>query len=259
MDMFDLSGRVALVTGGSRGLGLSMARALGRAGATPILLARKGDELAEAAASLAADGVTARAHPFDLQKLDAIAGLVGAIMAEHGRIDILINNAGTSWGAPAEDYPPAAWRKVMTLNLDAAFELSRNVAKAAMLPAGRGAIINVSSIAGLGAGRGDQLPAAAYHASKAGLINLTRALAAEWGGRGIRVNALAPGWFPTDMSDVVIARHREAFLSRIPLGRFGEAESADIMGPALFLASDASRYVTGAVLSADGGIAALLG
>jgi len=259
MDMFDLSGRVALVTGGSRGLGLAMGRALGRAGATPILLARKEAELAEAVASLAADGVAAHAQPFDLQRLDAIPALVEGLVARHGRIDILVNNAGTSWGAPAEDYPAAAWRKVMTLNLDAAFELARCVAKAAMLPARSGAIINVSSIAGLGAGRGDHLPAAAYHASKAGLINLTRALAAEWGGRGIRVNALAPGWFPTDMSEVVIARHREAFLSRIPLARFGEAESADIMGPVLFLASDASRYVTGAVLSADGGIAALLG
>ena len=259
MDIFDLSGRVALVSGGSRGLGLAMARALGRAGATPILVARKEAELAGAVDSLAADGITAQARPFDLQQLDAIEALVAELVAAHGRLDILVNNAGTSWGAPAEDYPPAAWRKVMTLNLDAAFELSRHVARAAMLPAGRGSIIMVSSIAGLGAGRGDQLPAAAYHASKAGVINLARALAAEWGGRGVRVNALCPGWFPTDMSSVVIERHRAAFLARIPLARLGEAESADIMGPALFLASDASRYVTGAVLAADGGIAALLG
>ncbi len=259
MDMFDLAGRVALVTGGSRGLGLAMARVLGRAGATPLLVARKAHELEAAQASLAAEGITAHAFPFDLQQLEAVPALVADILAAHGRIDILINNAGTSWGAPAEDYPPAAWRKVMALNLDAAFELSRHVARAAMLPAGRGSIVMVSSIAGLGAGRGDQLPAAAYHASKAGLINLARALAAEWGGRGIRVNALCPGWFPTDMSEVVIARHREAFLSRIPLGRFGEADSADIMGPVLFLASDASRYVTGAVIAADGGINALIG
>jgi gluconate 5-dehydrogenase len=259
MDMFDLSGRVALVTGGSRGLGLAMARALGRAGAIPVLLARKPDELEAALASLDADGIAAQARPFDLQRLDDIPALVADLVAAHGRLDILVNNAGTSWGAPAADYPPQAWRKVMGLNLDAAFELSRHVARAAMLPAGRGSIVMVSSIAGLGAGRGDHLPAVAYHASKAGVINLARALAAEWGGRGIRVNALCPGWFPTDMSEVVIARHREAFLERIPLGRFGEAESADIMGPLLFLASDASRYVTGAVLAADGGISALVG
>lgn len=255
--MFDLTGRVAIVTGGSRGLGLAMARALGAAGARLVLTARKEAELAEAVAALAAEGIAAEGVPLDGADLAAVPGFVDGVVARHGRIDILINNAGASWGAPAADYPLDAWRKVMAINVDAVFVLSQAVAVKAMLPARRGVIVNIASIAGLGGAPRGAMQTSAYNTAKAAVINLTRSLAGEWGEDGIRVNAIAPGWFPTKMSRGLLSREGEGFLPRIPLGRFGDVDR-EIGGPALFLVSDAASYITGATLMVDGGLSALV-
>lgn len=257
MNPLDLTGKVALVTGGSRGLGLSMARALGAAGARVVIAARKAHELEAARAALGTRGMAVDATIADLSDLDAIPGYVDALLTRHGAIDILVNNAGASWGAPSETHPLEAWRKVMTINLDGVFALTQAVAARSMLPRRSGSIVIVASIAGLGGAPAGTMAAAAYHASKAGAINLARALACEWGARGLRVNALCPGWFPTRMSGALLAEHGDAFLGNIPMARFGDPEGLDITGPLLFLASDLSRYVTGAVLTADGGLSAV--
>lgn len=256
-DMFDLTGRVALITGGSRGLGLAMARTLGRAGAAVVLTARKEAELEAAATALAAEGLAASAIAADGADLAAAPALVERVLASHGRVDILVNNAGASWGAPAATHPLDAWRKVMAINLDGVFALSQAVAVRAMLPARRGVILNVASIAGLGGAPKGTMQSAAYNASKAAVINLTKTLACEWSPDGIRVNAIAPGWFPTKMSQGLLSREGESFLPRIPLGRFGDVDS-EIGGATLFLVSDASSYVTGATLMVDGGLSALV-
>src|SRR5690606_32796771 len=189
--LFDLDGRTALVTGGSRGLGLQIAEALGDFGAAVMIAARKRHELGEALAPLRGRRIAAEA-------------LVEATLAAFGGIDVLVNNAGATWGAPAEDYPLEAWDKVFNLNVRALFALSQQVARRAMLPRGSGRIVNIASVAGLRGNAGALLKTAAYNASKGAVVNLTRALAAEWGGRGITVNAIAPGFFPSKMSQGVI-------------------------------------------------------
>ena len=255
--MFDLTGRVALITGGSRGLGLAMARALGQAGARVVITARKPAELEEAAAALVAEGLDAQAIAADGSDLAAAPVLVDDVLARHGRLDILINNAGASWGAPAADYPLDAWRRVMAINLDGVFALSQAAAAKAMLPARRGSILNIASVAGLGGAPKGTMQSAAYNASKAAVINLTRSLACEWSPDGVRVNAIAPGWFPTKLSRGLLSREGEGFLPRIPLGRFGDVDT-EIGGVALFLVSDAASYVTGATLIVDGGMSAIV-
>jgi gluconate 5-dehydrogenase len=253
--LFDLSGRVALVTGGSRGLGLEIARTYGRAGAKLAISARKPDELEAARAELSGEGLEVEAFRADLGDMAAADPLAQAVIDCFGQIDVLVNNAGLTWGAPAESHPHDAWRKVLAVNLDGVFALSQAVAAKSMLPRSQGSVIIVASVAGMG---GSPAPFAtpAYNASKAGAINLARALATEWGRRGVRVNALCPGWFPTKMSRGTLSTFEQAFLNHIPMGRFGDPLS-EIGGPALFLASDASRYMTGAVLAVDGGITAL--
>jgi NAD(P)-dependent dehydrogenase (short-subunit alcohol dehydrogenase family) len=247
--LFDLSGRVALVTGGATGLGLQMATGLAEMGAHLILCARKVERCEQAAAELEKLGVKTLAMACDVKNPVAVESVVGAAVAKFGRIDILINNAGTSWGAPVEEMKLEHWNKVIETNLTGTFLFAQAVGKV-MVPARRGKIINISSVAGIH-GAPPQFQAIGYHASKGGVIAFTKDLACKWGIHNIQVNAIAPGWFPTDMSSVVMERNKDYFLSRIPLGRFGGEK--DLKGAAVFLASDASDYVTGQILAVDGG------
>jgi len=248
--LFDLSGKVALVTGGSRGLGLQMAMALGEMGAKLALTARKADELALAEARLQALGFEVLVVPGDLAKAEGIPSLVDAVLVRYGTIDILVNNAGATWSAPAETHPAEAWRKVMALNIDAMFLLSQEVGRSCFLPQGSGKIINISSIAGL-AGNPPGMTALAYNTSKGAVLAFTRTLASEWGPHNINVNAICPGFFPTKMSAALLQKIEAEVLAATPLGRLGG--DADLMGAVVFLASEASRHMTGQQLILDGG------
>lgn len=255
--LFDLSGRTALVTGGSRGLGLQLAQALGEAGAKVMLTARKADELEQAAAQLQSQGIEAQWIAADCAREDDIERLGAQTLERLGQIDILVNNAGATWGAPAEDYPLQAWDKVMNLNVRGYFILSQYVGKHSMIPRRRGSIINVSSIAGLG-GNPLDMKTIAYNTSKGAVINFTRALAAEWGHYGIRVNALCPGFFPSKMSRGLLeAMGQERLAAHAPLQRLGDEE--DLKGTTVLFASDAGKHITGQWLAVDGGVSAIVG
>ncbi|HEX5184386.1 MAG TPA: SDR family oxidoreductase [Allosphingosinicella sp.] len=249
--LFDLSGRTAIVTGGSRGLGLQIARALGEYGASLALVARKQAELDAAVAALEAAGCVADGFAADLGAKDSASALTQRVLDRFGRIDILVNNAGATWGAPAEDYPIDGWNKVIDLNVTGLFLLTREVARAAFLKQGKGAVVNVASVEGLQGHHPDRIGTIAYNAAKGAVINMTRALAAEWGPRGIRVNALAPGFFPSKMTRAILERHGVDLLRETPLGKFGG--DADLMGAALLLASDAGGHITGQTIVVDGG------
>ncbi|WP_119157152.1 SDR family oxidoreductase [Caldimonas tepidiphila] len=248
--LFDLSGKVALVTGGSRGLGLQMAEALGEMGCKLAICARKADELAEARAHLEGLGCEVLTHVIDLQKFEQIPALVDAVVERFGTIDILVNNAGATWGAPAEEYPDEAWHKVMRLNVDAPFFLAREVGRRCMIPAKRGKIINIASIAGL-RGTPPGMTTIAYNTSKGAAVNFTRTLASEWGKYNINVNAICPGFFPSKLANGLIEKLGDALTSRTPLGRIGSDE--DLKGAVVYFASEASRHVTGQALAVDGG------
>ncbi|MBP9218018.1 MAG: SDR family oxidoreductase [Sterolibacterium sp.] len=254
--LFDLSGQVALVTGASRGLGLQMARALGEMGARLAICARRPEELAAAAVELEQQGCLVLPVAINLAEAGAAETLVDQVLAHFGRIDILVNNAGTSWGAAAEDYPDDAWRKVMTLNVDALFFLTREVGRRAMIPAGCGRVINIASIAGLG-GNPAEIRTLAYNTSKGAVVNFTRALAAEWGPLGINVNALCPGFFPSKMSQALLASIEPQVIAATPLRRLGNEE--DLQGAVVYLASAAARHVTGQCLAVDGGMSVVMG
>jgi gluconate 5-dehydrogenase len=249
-DLFKLDGRVALITGGSRGLGLQMAEALGEMGCRLAITARKADELAEARAHLDKQGIEVLTVVNDLQQHDQITPLVDVVLARYGQIDILVNNAGATWGAPAEDYPDEAWHKVMNLNINAPFFLSREVGKRSMIPRQQGKIINIASVAGL-KGTAAGVHTIAYNTSKAAAINFTRTLAAEWGRYNINVNAICPGFFPSKMSAGLLEKVQDAVIARAPLHRIGGEE--DLKGSVVFLASEASRHITGQYLAVDGG------
>ena len=248
--LFDLSGKVALVTGGSRGLGLQMCEALGEMGAHIAITARKPQELDEASAKLTALHIENHAVPSDLGKPESIAPLVKQVVERFGNIDILVNNAGATWGAAAEEYPPEAWHKVMNLNINGAFFLSQEVGRRCMLPRRSGNIVNIGSVAGLGGNR-TGVGTIAYNTSKGALINFTRALAAEWGPLGIRVNAICPGFFPSKMSQGLLEQISESIIASTPLRRLGNDD--DLKGAIVYLASDASRHVTGQYIVVDGG------
>jgi NAD(P)-dependent dehydrogenase (short-subunit alcohol dehydrogenase family) len=247
--LFDLTGRVAIVTGGSIGLGRQMAQGLAEMGANLVLCARKAERCHEAANELQQLGVKAMALPCDVTNQASIQQVVDATLSQFGRLDVLINNAGISWGAPTELMSLEDWNKVIETNLTGTFLCAQAVGKV-MIAQRRGKIINIASIAGLG-GAPPELPAIAYHASKGGVISFTKDLACKWAAHNVQVNAIAPGWFPTHMSNKILERHEELFLSHIPLRRLGSDH--DLKGAAVFLASDASAYVTGHVLVVDGG------
>jgi NAD(P)-dependent dehydrogenase (short-subunit alcohol dehydrogenase family) len=247
--LFDLTGRVAIVTGGSVGLGHQMAEGLAEMGADLVLCARKKERCEQAAEQFQQLGVRALALSCDVRSAAQIQEVVEATLSRFGRIDVLINNAGISWGAPVEEMRLEDWNKVIETNLTGTFLCSQAVGKV-MIQQGGGRIINIASVAGLG-GSPPELAAIGYHASKGGIISFTKDLACKWAGHNIRVNAIAPGWFPTHMSNRVLERQKEFFLEKIPLRRFGSEH--DLKGAVVFLASDASDYVTGHVLVVDGG------
>jgi NAD(P)-dependent dehydrogenase (short-subunit alcohol dehydrogenase family) len=249
--LFDLSGRTAIITGGSRGLGLQIAEALGEMGAKLALTARKKDELDHAVAHLAKNGVEAHAFACDIGKRDGIPGVFDQMLAKLGRVDILVNNAGATWGAPAEDHPLEAWDKLIGVNLLGNFVMAQQAAKKAMIPAKWGRIVNVASVAGLYASDPAVVRTVSYNATKHGVVGMTKQLAAEWGEYGITVNAICPGFFPSKMTKATLDAMGEAMRKATPTRRLGGPE--DLKGLAVLLASEASRHITGQAIAVDGG------
>jgi NAD(P)-dependent dehydrogenase (short-subunit alcohol dehydrogenase family) len=249
-DLFDLSGKTAIVTGGGSGIGRQMAEALAELGANLVICSRKLERCEQASAELAGLGVRTLALRCDLRQPGDAQAVVDRTVAELGRIDVLVNDAGTTWGAPAADTPLHGWQKVMDVNLTGLFLMSQAAARQ-MISQGGGAIVNIASVAALQGSPAGMMDAVAYSASKGGVISLTRDLAWKWAPHGIRVNAIAPGWFPSHMSQVLLDRFGETFLEQIPLGRFGGPD--DLKGAVALLASPAGAYVTGHTLVVDGG------
>jgi len=249
--LFELNGRTALVTGGSRGLGLQIAEALGEMGAKIAISARKKDELDAAVAHLRKLKIEASAYVCDIGKREAIAPFAQEVLKKFGKVDILVNNAGATWGAPAEDHPLEAWDKLVNVNLTGAFVLTQLIGKQSMIPARWGRIINVASIAGLMGQDPRIVRTIAYNATKGGLVNFTRALAAEWGSHGITVNAICPGFFPSKMTKATLDTTGELIREWTPNKRLGNDE--DLKGLAVLLASEASRHITGQAIAVDGG------
>ncbi|MGE0387402.1 MAG: SDR family oxidoreductase [Gammaproteobacteria bacterium] len=255
--LFDLTGKAALVTGGSRGIGLSIAEGLGEMGARVVIASRTQSELDAAVAHLQGQGIEAHAIACDITRPENVAPLVDQTLQRLGTIDILVNNAGTSWVAPAEDYPDKGWQKVMNLCIGAPFMLTREIGRRVMLPRGSGKILNISSLVGSmgnGTGRPGGGHFIGYHAAKGALESLTRGLAVEWGDRNINVNALAPGYIATEWAREFQAAVKPFAIAATPLARFGDGE--DIKGVAVFLVSEAARFVTGQVVMVDGGFSA---
>ncbi len=247
--LFDLSGRVAIVTGGSRGLGLEMAEGLAEAGAKLMVCARREEWLTPAITELRGRGFTVEGMPCDISRPEDVQAVVDKTLATFGRLDILVNNAGITWAAPAEDMPLEKWRKAIDVNLTGTFLFSQAAGRE-MLKAGYGRIINVASIAGMIASvNGPHY--AAYAASKAGVMGLTRELAASWGRQGIRVNAIAPGYFHSRLADGAIEIVEPELKATSPMGRVGA--DGELKGVVVFLAADASNYMTGQVVVVDGG------
>lgn len=249
--LLDLSGRAAIVTGGSRGLGLQIAEALGEMGATLALTARKMDELDHAVAHLAKQGVKAHAFACDIGRRDSIPGVFEQMKAALGRVDILVNNAGAVWGAPAEDHPLEAWDKLIALNLVGGFVLAQLAAKQCMIPAKWGRIVNVASVAGLYASDPAVVKTVSYNATKHAVVGMTKQLAAEWGEHGITVNAICPGFFPSRMTRATLDTTGELVRKTTPTRRLGNDE--DLKGVAVLLASEAGRHITGHAIPVDGG------
>ena len=253
MELFDLTGRVAFVTGSSKGIGLAMAQALGSAGATVVLNAREKDRLDMARASLERDGITAHAMPFDVTDPDAVTAGVAAIEREIGPIAILVNNAGIQHRTPLQDFPLEAWRRIVSVNLDSVFFVGQAVAKH-MIGRGRGKIINICSVQSELARPG----IAPYTATKGAVKMLTKGMATDWGRLGLQVNGIGPGYFQTELNQALV--DDPAFSSwlatRTPMGRWGKVH--ELAGAAIFLASDASSFINGHILYVDGGITASL-
>lgn len=244
---FDFTGEVALITGGSRGLGLEIAQGFGSAGATVVITARREQWLSEAEKTLKEQGVTVHAMLCDVADAASVERVVQQTLQTCGKIDVLVNNAGLTWGAPAETMPLERWHQVIEANITGTFLMSQAVGRH-MLERQKGAIVSVASIAGMSGG---QLNTVGYNSSKAAIINLTRSLAVEWSGRGIRINAIAPGMFRTRMSEAILQRAEALIVGSTPMGRIGQ--SGEIAPVVLFLASEGASYITGQTIAIDGG------
>jgi len=254
-NIFDLSNRTALITGGSRGLGLQIAEAFGDYGAKIVLVSRKQADLEESVAHLQRRGVESSAIAADLSKAEVVQDVASEAIKRLGHVDILVNNAGATWGSPAEDHPLEAWDKVMNLNIRSIFLLSQAIGKHSMIPRKYGRIVNIASIAGLKGNPPGSMQTVAYNTSKGAVVNFTRVLAGEWGRYGITVNAIAPGMFPSKMTKGTLeAVGVENLTRRVPLQRIGDDE--DLKGVALLFASNAGKHITGQTLAVDGGVSA---
>ncbi|MDA8345454.1 MAG: SDR family oxidoreductase [Thermaerobacter sp.] len=253
-ELFALQGKVAIVTGGSRGLGLEMAEGLGEAGARLVITARREPDLRDAEAHLLQKGFEVLAVEGSVADPNAVAALVAATRARYGRIDILVNNAGTTWGAPTLEMPFERWQYVMDTNLNGTWLLSQAVCRVMVEQGEGGRIINVASVAGMRGGLPDALSAIGYSTSKAAVIGLTRTLSTSMALHGILVNAICPGFFPTRMTKGILAAAGEEIGKSVPLGRIGRP--GELKGVAVFLAAPASAYVTGQILPVDGGTTA---
>jgi gluconate 5-dehydrogenase len=249
-ELFDLSGKVAIVTGGGSGIGRQMATGLAEAGANVALCARKAERCEEVAKELEQLGVRAFGMRCDVRDPAEVQAVVDRTKDELGRVDILVNNAGTSWGAPAEDHPLEGWQKVIDVNLTGVFLFAQTAGRV-MIEQQGGKIVNIASAAAFGGAPPELMNAVAYNASKAGVVGFTRDLATKWAEHGINVNAIAPGWFPSDMNKVLLDAQPDAYLEHIPLKRFGGPD--DLKGAVVFLSSRASDFVTGQVVIVDGG------
>jgi gluconate 5-dehydrogenase len=249
-DLFDLDGKTAIVTGGGSGIGRDMAQALAEAGANLVLCARRVERCEEAASELERLGVRALGLRCDVRDPEEVQAVVDRSKDAFGRLDILVNNAGTSWGASPEEVPLEGWQKVIDVNLTGLFLFSQAAGRTMIADGGGGKIVNIASVAGLGGAPPEIMDAIPYNASKGGVIAFTRDLACKWARHGINVNAIAPGWFPSEMSRYILERHPEA-VERVPLRRIGGPD--DLKGTILFLSSAASDYVTGHTLVVDGG------
>lgn len=255
LNLFNLQGKTAIVTGGGRGLGAQIAQGFAEAGANVVLCSRKVEACEEMAQELTKIGVQSIGLACDVTKQEDVKQLVEKVIEKFGRIDILVNNSGATWGTPAVDMPFEAWQKVIDVNLTGTFLMSQAVGRE-MIKQKSGKIINIASVAGLGGTHPQFLDTVGYNASKGAVITLTQDLAAKWGRYNINVNAIAPGFFPTKMSKVVIENGHDYILQATPLARLGSDE--DLKGVALFLASKASDYVTGDVVRVDGGMTAVI-
>jgi NAD(P)-dependent dehydrogenase (short-subunit alcohol dehydrogenase family) len=253
--LFDLTGRVAIVTGGATGLGRQIAGALAESGAAVVVCSRNAQRCEQSAAELEGLGVRALGMGCDVRDQASIQSVVTRTVETFGRVDILVNNAGTSWGASPENVPLEGWQKVIDVNLTGTFLFSQAVGRELIRQGEGGKIINIASVAAFRGTDPAALDAVAYNASKGGLVAMTIDLAVKWAPHRICVNAIAPGWFPSDMSEAVLERSGDLLLCRIPLGRLGGSD--DLKGAAVFLASAASDFITGATLPVDGGQLAL--
>lgn len=249
-ELFDLSGKTAIVTGGSRGIGREMAEGLAEAGANLMLCARRAEWLGETLAEFRGKNFSVEGKTGDVSKAEDVQAIVDETVSKFGRVDVLINNAGTSWGAMPEEMSLAQWQKVIDVNLTGCFLMAQACGRE-MLKMNSGSIINIASISGITSSANGPFYAG-YVASKAGLIGLTRELAASWGRKGIRVNAIAPGFFHSRLADAVIDIYERSIQETNAIPRIGE--EGELKGTAVFLASDASSYVTGQTIVVDGGM-----
>ncbi len=251
LDLFRLDGKTAVVTGGGRGLGQYMAEALSDAGANVVLCSRKLEALEEVKAGIEESGGKALALACDVTNPEDVEKVVSETEGTFGTVDVLVNNSGATWGAPALEMPLDKFDQVVAVNVRGTFLMSQVVGRRMVERGEGGRIINIASVAGLLGGHPDYMQTVGYNASKGAVISMTRDLATTWAQYGINVNAIAPGWFPTKMSGGLIEKFEEKMLDRIPLHRFGGPE--DIKGVVLFLASPASAFMTGQTVVVDGG------